>query len=209
MLIAGTDRSIEAAVLAGGKNRRFGGKVKANMKVGEKAIIDQSLDILDSVFPRTIIITNYRSEFQSLQEYDMFEDIYKDIGPLGGIHTALSNTSADALFIVAGDMPQLSAFYIRQMAEYFFMSECDVLIPRAGDNIEPLHSVYSRNILGRLEAYISSSEKYAIRDFLKEVEVEYLDITEEGEGRRVFININSQKDLDNYLLEQKEGKQKL
>ncbi len=187
--------NIDGAVLAGGENSRFGGKVKANMRVGDKPIIQSVLEIMDSVFSRTLIVTNYSSEFTRYSNYSMVEDIYKKVGPLGGIHSALTNSEAEAVFIVAGDMPDLSTYLIRQMSEYYLIAGCEVLIPRINGNIEPLHSIYSKEILNRLENYLLSTKSYAIRSFLNTVKVEYLDISD-SEARSTFKNINTPEELE-------------
>lgn len=188
--------NIDGAVLAGGENSRFSGKVKANMVVGDKPIIQKTLEIMDSVFSATLIITNYSQEFPAYNSYKMFEDIYKKVGPLGGIHSALTHSSAEAVFVVAGDMPGLSGKLIRQLSDYFLVSGCEVLIPSTDGNIEPLHAIYSREILDRLDAYLSAGNNYAIRNFLNDVKVEYLEISASEDHRSSFFNINTPADLE-------------
>ncbi len=196
MLSADIYEKIDGSVLAGGQNSRFGGKVKANMLVGDKPIIQKTLEILDSVFSTTLIITNYSQEFSVYRNYNMFEDIFKNVGPLGGIHSALTHSSAEAVFVVAGDMPGLSEILIRQLSKYFLSSDCDVLIPSIDGNIEPLHAIYSRGILGRLDAYLSADKNYAIRNFLNDLKVEYLEISASEDNRSSFYNINTPADLE-------------
>ncbi len=189
---------ISAAILAGGRNTRFRGKTKAKIVIDGKAMIERSLDTLKSVFNDIIIITNNKDEFREYGHIRMAGDIYHNIGPLGGLHSALINTGTKAVFLVAADMPQLSARLIERQAEEFSSSGCDVLLPVWKDRIEPLHGIYRRSVLGKLEEYLGKESKYAIRDFLRLVNVQYLYCDDMGE-EDIFININSREDLDNYL----------
>ncbi len=196
MLSADIYENIDGAVLAGGQNSRFGGRVKANMLVGDKPIVKKTLEILDSVFSTTMIITNYSQEFSDYINYKMFEDIYKKVGPLGGIHSALTHSSAEAVFVVACDMPGLSEKLIRQLSEFFLMSSSEVLIPSINGNIEPLYAIYSSKIAGRLDDYLLSGRNYAIRSFLDNVKVEYCEIPATKENMSAFSNINTPDDLE-------------
>lgn len=195
MLIADTYINIGGAVLAGGENSRFNGKIKANMQVGNRPIIQNTLDLLDAIFSKNIIVTNNSAEFSYLGEYEMIADIYKKVGPLGGIHAALKSTSLEALFIVAGDMPGLSDSLIREMTEYYLSHDCEVLIPEYDKNIEPLHAIYGISILEKLDAFLSESHRYSIREFLKLIEVGYFDVNKAGFDKSVFANINTPEDF--------------
>lgn len=208
MLIADTYINIGGAVLAGGENSRFNGKIKANMLVGNRSIIQNTLDLLDSIFSRSIIVSNYSSEFKHLSDYEMVSDIYKKVGPLGGIHAALKSCKSEALFIVAGDMPSLSDSLIRKMTKYFLSADCEVLIPEFDKYIEPLHAIYGVSILEKLDQFLSQSHKYSIREFLKLAQVEYFDVRKAGLSNNVFANINTPEDLERLAHKQEEKKLK-
>lgn len=189
---------ISAAILAGGRNTRFQGKTKAKIVIDGEAIIERSLETLKSVFDDIIIITNNKDEFREYRHIRMAGDIYQNIGPLGGLHSALINSKRKAVFMVAADMPKLSAGLIERQVEKFSSCACDVLLPVWKDRIEPLHGIYSRSVLGKLEEYLGKESKYAIRDFLRLVNVQNF-YCDDMAKQNVFININTREDLDNYL----------
>ncbi|HDZ41603.1 MAG: molybdenum cofactor guanylyltransferase [Deltaproteobacteria bacterium] len=184
-----------AAILAGGKNTRFSGKTKAKLVIEGVPIIERTIKVLKSVFDEIIIITNNEREFSDYKNIRMAGDIYNNIGPLGGLHSALTNTDRDAVFLVASDMPGLSVSAIRAVARNFKNIECEVLIPVYNGLIEPLHAIYSKTILPRLDDFIKSGKKYSIRKFLKLVDDKYLVIEGESMGVNPFLNINSPEDL--------------
>jgi molybdopterin-guanine dinucleotide biosynthesis protein A len=187
-----------AAILAGGKNTRFSGRTKAKILIDGRPVIERTIEVLEAVFTDIIIITNNESEFAAYKHIRMAGDIYHNRGPLGGLHSALSNTEREAVFLVASDMPGINESIIRrQMAEYA-ENECDALLPHHGGLLEPLHAVYGKSLLKALDNYLYESDKYAIRDFLRGYEVEYFDLAD-IEKQNVFININTPEDLDAYL----------
>ena len=60
------------------------------------------------IFKEVILVTNSPEDYVLFEnECRIIPDIIKDKGPLGGIHSALSNTAKKAVFFVACDMPYL------------------------------------------------------------------------------------------------------
>lgn len=187
-----------AAILAGGKNTRFSGRTKAKILIDGRPVIERTIEVLEAVFSDIIIITNNESEFSAYKHIRMAGDIYHNRGPLGGLHSALSNTDKDAVFLVASDMPEISESIIRRQLSEYAISERDALLPYHSGLLEPLHAVYGKSLLKALDRYLAESDKYAIRDFLKGHKVKYFDIAD-IEKQNVFININTQEDLNAYL----------
>lgn len=81
--------NISCAVLAGGKSKRLNGENKALLKIGEKSNLEKIIAFAEKYFSETIIISNHPSHYQELNGVRIFKDIFTDIGPLGGIHSAL------------------------------------------------------------------------------------------------------------------------
>lgn len=181
-------------ILAGGENRRYNGTIKAKLVVDGRPIIEGSLQIISQVFDDILIVTNTADQFSEYRSYRMVPDIFKKVGPLGGLHAALKATDRDRVFMFASDMPGLSMDIIESMIKHFEIITCEILIPRYKGMIEPLHAIYSRSILDRLEDFLRTSDKFAVRDFLKLADVEYLTI-ENGDDMP-FLNINKPEDMN-------------
>ena len=80
--------SILGVVLAGGQSKRFG-QDKSQVQLGEKILIDYILlEILDQ-FNEILIIANNDIKFLNSKKITKIEDYKKDLGPLGGVLTAL------------------------------------------------------------------------------------------------------------------------
>jgi molybdopterin-guanine dinucleotide biosynthesis protein A len=69
------------------------------------------------------------------------------LGPLGGIATALAHSSRDWNLIVAVDLPNVTAAWLRALVERALRSTADALLPRSEGGLEPLCAVYHRRCL--------------------------------------------------------------
>jgi molybdenum cofactor guanylyltransferase len=80
--------------------------------------------------------------------YAAIADLYPGEGPLGGILTALRNTSADWNLITACDMPQLDPEALRGLLKTAAESGADALLPVGPEGRpEPLRALYHRRCL--------------------------------------------------------------
>jgi len=186
---------ISGVILAGGSNKRFGDITKANIVIGGKTIISRMIFNISDLFDEIIIVTNNPEEFREFIQYKIVEDQYLKVGPLGGIHAALKASSEDAIFVFAGDMPFLDEKIITDQINEFNKREHDVLIPEVDQFIEPLHAIYRKSVLNELERFLSGRKSRAVRDFLSELNVGYLQIPRTEKSERAFSNINSPSDL--------------
>ncbi|MFH1160519.1 MAG: NTP transferase domain-containing protein, partial [bacterium] len=97
------------------------------------------------------------------------------------------------------DMPYLNKELIEKQIEFYNKSDCDVLIPRIGSFIEPLHSIYKKTIYTILQSFINETRDYSIRSFLKLINVQYMEIEDNKVNRQAFTNINTQEDFEGIL----------
>jgi molybdenum cofactor guanylyltransferase len=95
--------------------------------------------------------------------FGMVPDSYPGEGPLGGILTALQNTTADWNLIVACDMPHVSAAFLRQLLDAAEAWDVDALLPAGPSHrLEPLCAVYHRRARQALDAAFASGQRKVI-----------------------------------------------
>lgn len=186
---------ISCAILAGGKSKRLDGKNKALIEVGCKNNLEKLIILSDKLFTETLVISNLKDPYKKYTNIKVCSDIIKDIGPLGGIHSALTNTKSDAVFFFPCDMPFINQELVKKEIEEFNNVQCDIIIPRINNLIEPLHSIYSVSVLEKLNDHLQNLENYSIRNFYKKVKVHYWDLENNEENRMSFVNINTHHDL--------------
>jgi len=101
-----------AAILNGGNNSRMGGKPKDLLKLKDSTLISNQIKLLSSLFDEIIIIGKPVEDHKNLRTY---KDIYRNSGPLAGIHTALLNSTNDYSFVFSCDLPFISLDLISAM----------------------------------------------------------------------------------------------
>jgi len=178
-------------VLAGGENQRMGTD-KAFLKINGIPMIEHILRALKSIFDKNIIVTN-APQLYAAYDAMVVTDAYDKRGPLTGIYSGLLKTTDEYNFVVACDMPFLNVglmSYMISLVEGF-----DIVVPRIGELLEPLHAVYSRGLLPVIENRIQQ-DNLQIRGIFGETRVHVRYVTE-GEinshdrERRSFMNLNT------------------
>ena len=127
-----------AVILAGGRARRFGGRPKALLPLGDRRIIDRQIAVLGTVADRVAIVTNDLERYGALG-VPIWADLVPGAGPLGGIYTALVRAAARTL-VVAGDMPFLTPAFLRHLDQVG--QDADVTVARTADGFHPLCASY-------------------------------------------------------------------
>ena len=171
------------------------GKDKAFLKLGDMPMIEHILKALRSVTDRIIIVTN------SLEDYAAYDaavvtDAFDKRGPLTGIYTGLLHSKDEYNIVVACDMPFLNPRLLSYMAS--LAEEYDVVLPKIGDYVEPLHAVYRKGLLSLIESKLRQDER-KIRSLFNEIRVRYVTETEIDQydpGRKSFKNLNTPEEYE-------------
>lgn len=188
---------LSALVLAGGKNTRMGGLDKGRIEFQGVPLAVRAVRLLAGLFREVILVTNQTEAYAELSDSALLAaDLYQGCGPLGGLHAGLLASGRPAALCLACDLPNLSAKFIRRQADLFLELDCDVLLPRVRGEIEPLHAIYRKSLLGHIERILNDGQGYSIRRLFPLVRTEYLDLEDKPEVLRMFTNINLPEDLE-------------
>lgn len=141
-----------AAIVAGGRGRRLGGLDKSELVIGGRRIIERQLAVLGQVVPHVLVVTDDHHRFRT-SGLQVCGDFLPGAGPLGGLHTALTRSPGRRILVIAGDLPFLSAAFLRHLAAR--APHADAVVPRNAAGLQPLCAVYDRGcaaaIRGRIE----------------------------------------------------------
>jgi molybdopterin-guanine dinucleotide biosynthesis protein A len=132
---------VAAAILAGGRARRFGQRDKASLPIGDLRIIDRQLAALRPITDRVVVVTSRPAHYASLGVVTVV-DLRPGTGALGGIYTAIVTSPAPQTLIVACDMPFLTAEFLAHLANRG--RDVDLAVPRTARGYEPLCASYGR-----------------------------------------------------------------
>ncbi len=156
---------IAGYIITGGKNTRMNGQKKLFLTYKNKTFGELLLNALQS-FPEIYLSVEDDAPYQSLG-YPMIVDEISDIGPMGGIYSGLKHIDAQALFVVACDMP----FLTKQVVERLINAYNDnptVVLACDEKRVHPLLGIYPREILPVLEEQIRN-KNYRLMDAISKV----------------------------------------
>lgn len=182
-------------ILAGGNATRMGGESKGLISIVGLPIIQVAASVLKRVFHEVWIVTNNPDEHAFLG-LPMTQDVHRKCGSLGGLHAGLAACPAPHAFVMGCDMPFPSEAAIRLTASYASEAR-DVIIPRIGGHLEPLHAVYSKRCLPYVEALIHQSEFKILKLFhqIHLYEIPEAEFTRVDPLLRFTINVNTPEDV--------------
>jgi len=180
-------------ILAGGAGVRLGAD-KAFIEVGGKPLVRRVTGVLTEICDEVIISANDPEPYRGAP-VRVVGDAMPGQGALVGLYSALRAAGHDRAFAVACDMPFLSGDLIRWMLDH--SRDTDVLVPRAGGYLEPLHAVYSARCIEAMEKHIEQGDKKVL-SFYPDVRVKYVGeevIRKFDRHGVVFFNVNTPADL--------------
>ncbi|MFH2219645.1 MAG: molybdenum cofactor guanylyltransferase [Pseudomonadota bacterium] len=182
-------------ILAGGLNKRFSGKNKAFIRLGEKRILDRIYSVFNDLFEEIILVTNDPLEYF---EWDLtiVTDLFPKRSSLTGIHAGLFYAKNPYAFVAACDTPFLNRDVIEMVLDGLD-PHIDVVIPETSKGLEPLCSLYAIECLKPLEQQLAKDE-FKIDRFLQKIRVKKIPETmlrKKDPHLISFFNINTPEDL--------------
>jgi len=187
---------VSAVVLAGGQSQRFG-KEKSLLLVDQQPLLARTVQTLASLSDDIIVVTNEPARYEALDLPVRFvPDERRGVGSLMGIYSGLKAARRPQALTVACDMPLLNLDLLRYMLG--LVEGYDVVIPRMGDLLEPLHAIYGRACLPAMARLLEQGRRQIVA-FFPEVRVRYV---QEDEIDRFdalhlsFFNVNTPQDWE-------------
>jgi len=146
------------------------GTDKADLPVGDSRMIDRVVDalVLSAVCDEVIVVGGPDRSIESSRHV---EDMYPGEGPLGGLLTAFTATSARRLIVLACDLPWVVESDVHRLDQ--FDTSCvsaDVVAPIIGGRPQWLAAVWHRTAYGRVRAAFDDGVR-SIRKAAKELRV--------------------------------------
>jgi molybdopterin-guanine dinucleotide biosynthesis protein A len=187
--------NVTAIVLAGGKGKRLG-QAKATLKLGERTIIEDVVDEMAGLTSEVIVVTSpSQNDLPHNLQTQVYTDIYPGKSALGGVYTGLVKSSNQYNLVVACDMPFLNLNLLQHMIS--LASDVDIVTIKMGQNVEPLHAVYSKSCIEHIENMFEKDD-LQVSHLLDAVKVRCIDENELDEydpHHLSFFNINNKTDL--------------
>ena len=126
------------------------------------------------------------------------EDKIKDKGPMPGIMTGLGEIKSDYALVLPCDSPYVSKNYINTIFNEID-TDYQAIVPYHDDEdrlktSEPLHSIYSRNIIPEIESLIEGDVLH-IKGLIEKIDAKFVLIDNKKIEKKEFRNLNRPSDI--------------
>jgi molybdopterin-guanine dinucleotide biosynthesis protein A len=185
-------KSLVAFILAGGRSSRMGAD-KAFLELAGKPLIIRAVELVRETVPEVTIVGDPR-KFGAFGT--VIEDVYRDRGPLGGIHAALTSSEAEWNLILAVDLPFVPVQFLKYLLTRAESSGATVTVPSIGEYFQPLCAVYRKQFLSGAEQALSEGKNKIDQLFINVslCAISEDDMTMNGFDLSIFRNLNTPED---------------
>lgn len=190
----GASSDVGAFILAGGKSTRMGTD-KAFVTLDGRTLLARALEVARSVAADVRIVGD-------AAKYAPFapvvEDVFRDCGPLAGIHAALRSSAAELNFILAVDVPFASRTFLQYLiGRARNAPRASVTLARTSEGWQPLCAIYRQQFADVAETALRAG-RYKIDVLFDEVQTQVIsgdELQSAGFSLRIFRNLNTPDEL--------------
>jgi molybdopterin-guanine dinucleotide biosynthesis protein A len=189
-----TEFGVTAFVLAGGKSSRMGSD-KAFLRLGDETLLARALKAAGSVAAEVLIV----GDAKKLAGFGrVVEDLYRDRGPLGGIHAALAGSTTELSLMLAVDLPFVGPRFLQYLLLRARESGALVTVPRADSGLQPLCAVYRRGFAKVAEQSLLEGKNKIDSLFtrVKTCVIEENELARVGFSGEMFRNLNTPEEFE-------------
>ncbi|HKI25427.1 MAG TPA: molybdenum cofactor guanylyltransferase [Candidatus Sulfotelmatobacter sp.] len=190
----GISPDVAAFIMAGGKSTRMGVD-KAFATLNGRTLLARALELARSVTADVRIVGD-AAKFGAFAP--VVEDVFRDCGPLGGIHAALRASQEELNLVLAVDVPFVSLALLQYLIKRARGSLAMVTVARAGGGWQPLCAVYRRDFADIAENALRAG-RYKIDALFDGASMQVISAEEletAGFAPRIFRNLNTPEELE-------------
>lgn len=189
--------NILPVVLAGGKSKRFG-KDKSQTRLGSKILIDYILAEIINDFKEVIIVANDPIKHVSSDKITKIEDYKKDLGPLGGIFSAMkwvkdNNKKYPWIITFPSDTPFFKNKIMNNFLNKINTKESELFFMKSNEKRHNIFGLWSLDLIDQLEKDLENGSR-KVEKWANNIGVKTINMSFEKEDP--FFNINTKEDLE-------------
>ena len=192
-----SENNVLPVILAGGKSRRFGAD-KAVAKLGEKSLIDYTINKLEPKFAEILVITNNPMQVSKNNIFFIKDTLTGQLGPLVGILSAMEwvkNNDKNYEWIISFpcDTPFFEEEIIDKVINSQKSSDKKLLFLKSGNKRHNIFGLWSIELMEQLRNDINQGAR-KVEDWANKIGTEIVEINSESD--KSFLNINTKLDLE-------------
>ena len=188
--------NILGVVLAGGKSQRFG-EDKSQVKLGDKLLIDYILSEIIDEFNEVLVVSNNLIDFKQSEKISLIKDFKKDLGPLGGVLTAMkwvkdNNKDYQWISTFPVDTPFFKNEILKDFLKRINIEEGKLFFINSNDTRHNIFGLWSLDLMDKLEEDLDKGER-KVEVWANNIGVKNINM--KFENKDPFFNINTKEDL--------------
>ena len=192
-----SENNVLPVILAGGKSRRFGAD-KAVAKLGDKSLIDYTINKLEPKFAEILVITNNPIQVSKNNIFFIKDTMSGQLGPLVGILSAMEwvkNNDKNYEWIISFpcDTPFFEEVIIDKVINSQKSSDKKLLFLKSGNKRHNIFGLWSIELMEQLRNDINQGAR-KVEDWANKIGTEIVEINSESD--KSFLNINTKLDLE-------------
>jgi molybdopterin-guanine dinucleotide biosynthesis protein A len=152
-----------AVILAGGQSRRMR-RDKAFLPCRGTTLLARQVALVRELEPAEVLISGRAGVDYGAFRGRVILDRFADLGPLAGVERALAASRSPLLLVLAVDLPDMTADFLRGL-----MARCRGsrgVVPRARLGLEPLGAIYPREMRPIAETMLRAG-RAAMTEFVR------------------------------------------
>ena len=192
-----SENNVLPVILAGGKSRRFGAD-KAVAKLGDKSLIDYTINKLEPKFAEILVITNKPMQVSKNNIFFIKDTMSGQLGPLVGILSAMEwvkNNDKNYEWIISFpcDTPFFEEEIIDKVINSQKSSDKKLLFLKSGNKRHNIFGLWSIELMEQLRNDINQGAR-KVENWANKIGTEIVEINSESD--KSFLNINTKLDLE-------------
>ena len=188
--------NILGTVLAGGKSQRFG-EDKSQVKLGGKLLIDYILSEIIDEFNEILVVSNNLINFKECKKISLIKDFKKDLGPLGGVLTAMkwvkeNNKDYQWISTFPADTPFFKNQILKDFLKKINIEEGKLFFIKSNNTRHNIFGLWSIDLMDKLEEDLDKGER-KVEVWANSIGVKNINM--KFEDKDPFFNINTKEDF--------------
>ena len=193
-----SENNIIAAILAGGKSRRFGVD-KSTTKLGDKTLIEHTISKIEKKFSEILIISNNQEIKVDKKNVFVLKDcIQGQLGPLVGVLSAMkwvetNNKKYDWVATFPCDTPFFDISMIDEVKRISKKNNKKLYFLKSGEKRHNIFGLWPIQLKDILEKDINNNFR-KVEEWADKIGLETININHQKFDS--FLNINTKEDLE-------------
>jgi molybdopterin-guanine dinucleotide biosynthesis protein A len=184
------------AIIAGGKSKRMGAD-KTALKWRAKTLLENIAEQAFMTNLQVLVVGQIQPLNWPFPDVVFIEDPKGDLGPIGGLESALAHAKGADVMAIAADMPLIDTSAMNWLVGQSSQCECTHgLVVRSRSGIEPLFSLYRSRALSLIRQRISE-EKLSLQQMIAAGAFCTIDASERIDP--LLFNVNTPEDWQRLL----------